>query len=483
MTIANANRRARFEGNGATTSFTFDFTIPNEEDLLVVKSDPDGRETTLTLGVDYSVTGSGGEDGGFVLYPLSGPPLASGHYLTMVRNLPFTQELDLQNQGPWLPEVVEAALDRLTILTQQLLEQSDRTLRYPVGAEAADGILPSPSGAALLGFTEEGQLTTMPVATQTLPRTNVYVSGEDTTGGYLGAKVNAGAGLEVEIANPGAFESLTLSCPLAGRVTVDDATPGYLYDKVEAGGGVAVTLGGAAGDETLVVAALGQVRTSDADGALDYLVAKLEGGDGVTVDEHESGGVLRARIAVNGGGLRRVTVFTASGAYVKPAWLKYAEVCAVGGGGGGRYGAGFGGGGGGCAWKFLDASALSASESVTVGAGGAGGTSGLQNGTAGSDSSLGAHCTGGGGASGASGAGGAATGGTVNLPGSCGFGALLTPGGVSVGFGGAASGPFGGGRGAAYGGGGDSGTFDGVETSTDGAPGAAGIVVVKEYSV
>lgn len=103
-------------------------------------------------------------------------------------------------------------------------------------------------------------------------------------------------------------------------------------------------------------------------------------------------------------------IFTASGTYTKatnnPSFI-IAELIGGGGGGGGcdsntgAAAAGGGGGAGGFCRKKILASALSASETVTVGAGGAGGLGPTgPNGSAGGTSSLGAHCSASGGAGG-----------------------------------------------------------------------------------
>ncbi len=96
--------------------------------------------------------------------------------------------------------------------------------------------------------------------------------------------------------------------------------------------------------------------------------------------------------------------FTGSGSFTKATYpgLRMVVIHAVGsGGGGGGVGstistevrAGAGGGGGGYGRSQVLASALSASETVTVGAGGAGGV-GNADGADGNDSSVGAHASG-----------------------------------------------------------------------------------------
>ena len=68
-------------------------------------------------------------------------------------------------------------------------------------------------------------------------------------------------------------------------------------------------------------------------------------------------------------------VFTTSGTWIKPADISIVYVELWGAGGGGARGSDVGGGGGGAfRWAFIRASDLSATESVTIGAGGAGRT-------------------------------------------------------------------------------------------------------------
>jgi hypothetical protein len=107
----------------------------------------------------------------------------------------------------------------------------------------------------------------------------------------------------------------------------------------------------------------------------------------------------------NGYQLREIVYFTSSGTFAKAdyPWLQAirVKVCGAGGGGGGAGTTGAGqiawapsGAGGAYAESFItDIAGLSASVTVTRGSGGAGGAAGVNNGSAGGNSSFGALVT------------------------------------------------------------------------------------------
>lgn len=133
MTIASdIDRSGPYNGNGVTTAFDYEFRITNEAHVRVVRGNSDGTETTLDLGADYAVTGVGGADGGQIICTVAP---ATGTTITNLREVPFTQETDLENQGAYLAQVVEDALDLAVMRDQQLAEELNRAVKLPASSD------------------------------------------------------------------------------------------------------------------------------------------------------------------------------------------------------------------------------------------------------------------------------------------------------------------------------------------------------------
>ena len=152
MTVPATTRRAGpFNGNGSTTAFPFTFKVFSQDDIQVHTSFA-GVETSLTLGVHYTVAINVDQDaapGGEVTMLV---PPATDVLLVVVGNLPYDQTLDLPSGGNFSPRAIENALDRGSIQIQQLAERQDRTLTLPATASGASTTLPAPLSNALIGW-------------------------------------------------------------------------------------------------------------------------------------------------------------------------------------------------------------------------------------------------------------------------------------------------------------------------------------------
>ncbi|MBS1183768.1 MAG: Tail Collar domain protein [Proteobacteria bacterium] len=130
MTIASeANRSGPYACNGVTTHFPYQFRIYDEAHIRVILTGSDGTETTLALGSDYAVSGVGDSGGGAVE---TAAAYAAGYRVTLILNVPFTQDTDLENQGAYFAETIERAIDLQTQMSLQLKEQVARAVVLPV---------------------------------------------------------------------------------------------------------------------------------------------------------------------------------------------------------------------------------------------------------------------------------------------------------------------------------------------------------------
>lgn len=135
MTISSeVNRSGPYGANGVTTAFEYKFKILEPQHLQVIKTNVSGTDTILALDADYTVTGVGNDGGGSAVIT---PAPAAGSKITLLLDVPFTQETDLENQGAYYAETVEQALDLIVMRLQQLKERAARAVTIPPSYDSA----------------------------------------------------------------------------------------------------------------------------------------------------------------------------------------------------------------------------------------------------------------------------------------------------------------------------------------------------------
>ena len=139
MTVASAVSRVSYSGNGSTTAFAVPFYFLENAHLRVILRSSAGVETVQTITTNYTVTGAGNPAGGTVNMIVAP---ASGETLVILRDVPETQETDYTANDPFPAESHERALDKLTMITQQIGEESGRAIKIPE-TETSNTILPS----------------------------------------------------------------------------------------------------------------------------------------------------------------------------------------------------------------------------------------------------------------------------------------------------------------------------------------------------
>lgn len=268
-------------------------------------------------------------------------------------------------------------------------------------------------------------------------------------------------------------------------------------------GQLSVARGGTGLASTTAYAVLCGGTTST--GALQSIASV--GTAGQVLTSNGAGALPSMQTITASGTLLNVQTFTASGTYTRTSGATKAVVfCVAGGAGGGGKGTGIatgsGGGGGSGETRYVYiTSGLGATETVTIGAGGAGGTAG-STGTAGGTSSFGAHVTCGGGAGGIGtasglasndgGAGGSGGSGGTSLVSNGGYPGNGTATNERIGGRGGSSslsagstiqlyGTRAGAAATGYGAGGNGGSNT-ASSAADGGAGFAGLIIVYEYA-
>lgn len=152
MAVASELNKTQTIADGTVGPFTFGFRVDNAIDLVVISTDvTSGVSVTHILTTNYTISGLTNPNGGTITF-VSGMQPASGKRLTMFRDVPYTQDLDLLLTGDLPSESVEKQLDKIVFQTQQLQEIFNRTVVLPVTTLAStSGALPDPSVSTNFG--------------------------------------------------------------------------------------------------------------------------------------------------------------------------------------------------------------------------------------------------------------------------------------------------------------------------------------------
>jgi hypothetical protein len=129
------------DGNGTQHLFPYGFKIFADGDLDVIIRSATGTETVKALDTDYIVTNAGNDTGGNVLFKYNTGNTGDAHYsatdkrpqsgetVILRRGLDITQATDYVANDPFPAESHEDALDRLTLISQELQESIDRSIK------------------------------------------------------------------------------------------------------------------------------------------------------------------------------------------------------------------------------------------------------------------------------------------------------------------------------------------------------------------
>jgi hypothetical protein len=139
MTISKTHCRKEYTGNGALLIYPYDFYIGAASELLVYVAG-----VLKTLGVDYSVSGAGNDEGGNVTFVVGSTPALDAS-IVFLRSTPKTQPTDLAAGQKFYEADIEGMCDRLSRQVQELEERFNRV--PSLGNSSLLGPLVLPVGA------------------------------------------------------------------------------------------------------------------------------------------------------------------------------------------------------------------------------------------------------------------------------------------------------------------------------------------------
>lgn len=119
MAVNTIYQPLKLAGNGIATAFQFTWKILQQTDLVVSKLDASGNPSgTLVLNVDYTVQFDTNAENGTVTFAVA--PVTGG-YANISRNSNQTQGTRYPRDNSLPAQTTEVALDKLTMLVQELL--------------------------------------------------------------------------------------------------------------------------------------------------------------------------------------------------------------------------------------------------------------------------------------------------------------------------------------------------------------------------
>lgn len=164
MTVSTTNTRTSSIANGTQRTFYFDFALIDEDHLYVwtVNTATSGIAVSTT---DFVLDDGWGANGGSITFNVDEQP-ADGITVLIERNVPATQETDYVPGDPFPADAHEDALDKLTMLIQGIVADTnyglslDRCIVVPRGDTATDLELPPAATRAnqYLFFDDQGDV-------------------------------------------------------------------------------------------------------------------------------------------------------------------------------------------------------------------------------------------------------------------------------------------------------------------------------------
>jgi len=248
MTVSATTVKQLYNANGVTTTFAIPFEYLSNTSYVEVylrdASTTPATETLQTYTTHYTIVGSN------VVF-VSAP--ANGLKVLIRRVLPLTQLLDYINNGAFLGETHETGLDRLVMITQQIKETVDRSIKMATTSSHASGFnFPEPSASKAIIWNagadglENGPTTSEISNAQTYATnasTSATAAATSATNATTSATASAASAASAAAQLASAFyRDVEYKTSADSPITITSADNGKLFVFDSSGGAISVTL-------------------------------------------------------------------------------------------------------------------------------------------------------------------------------------------------------------------------------------------------
>ena len=241
MTISSETNKISYNCNGSTSVFAYTFKILDDDDIVVqIRTTATGVLTTLVKTTDYTVSGVGVATGGNITLVDAAGDAPTGTTIVLTRGMTYTQSTDYNEYDTFPATSHETALDRLTLLTQQLKESLDRSFKLDpgvsgitsqfVGTPTANQVLRTNSGATGFEFVSMADIDAYSFGAGT----GILV--QSVSGTTALVRTLTGTASEITVTNgDGVSDNPTFSLPTALTFTDKTVTGGTFASIIGSG--------------------------------------------------------------------------------------------------------------------------------------------------------------------------------------------------------------------------------------------------------
>ena len=344
MALSGLENTKIFAGpQAALTAFPFPYGFFAKTDLEVkLYNIATQVETTLTHIDDYTIAGTLDADGNEI-FSLGGTitviaAISAAYKLIIKRTMALTQETDFPPNSTFPEQDIEDALDKITMISQQLMEIVDRCIKLDTTQTSVDVNLPIPVAGYAIGWnpTADGLVNLADVGNIPVPIPDSYLDIITSPGLVDGtalfnlSNIPSGAGL-IPVANHLHIHDLNEKVSFVANdiLIIEDSADTNAKKRLKKSNMGFLT--------PPVGISNGGTGQTSANAALNALLPAQGGKEGYQ---------LRSN-GTNSGWSAGFQLFTASGLFYIPAGVTIVYISLVGGGGGGGGGGDASGGGGG----------------------------------------------------------------------------------------------------------------------------------------